>query len=147
MQLHQLKPNPGSRPPRRRVGRGEGSTLGQTCGKGQKGQTCRAGDGIMNGFEGGQTPMHRRIPKRGFNHPSKISYQPIAIKVLEKIFSAGDEITGETLVKKGVIKKSNSPFKVLGSGKLSKSFKISGPKISAGAEKAVKAAGGSFTKA
>ena len=86
MQLNRLKPAPGSRKKKRIVGRGEGSTLGQTAGKGQKGQSSRSGDTIMNGFEGGQTPLHRRIPKRGFNHPSKITYEAINLVLLEAKF-------------------------------------------------------------
>jgi large subunit ribosomal protein L15 len=147
MQLHDLKPAPGSRKPKLIIGRGEGSTMGQTAGKGQKGQSSRSGDTIMTGFEGGQTPLHRRIPKRGFNHPSKIHYEPINVGVLEKEFKAGEAITGESLFKKGILKTAATPFKVLGGGKLSKSLKITAPKFSKSAEKAVKDAGGTSTVA
>jgi large subunit ribosomal protein L15 len=145
MQLHQLKPAPGSRPKRTIVGRGEGSGLGQTAGKGQKGQAVRSGDTIMNGFEGGQTPLWRRIPKRGFNHPSKIHYEPINLIALEGRFDSGAEVNGQTLFEKGVIKSADLPVKILGVGKLSKKLKISVEKISKSAEEALKAAGGSFT--
>ena len=147
MLLNQLKPKPGSKTERRRVGRGEGSTLGQTAGKGQKGQKCRSGDGIMNGFEGGQTPMYRRIPKRGFNNPSKIHYYPINIGVLENRFESGSEINGESLAKNGLLKKASNPFKILGDGTLKKSFKVTASKITPTAEKAITSAGGSFQKA
>ncbi len=147
MQLHDLKPAPGSRPKRRIVGRGEGSGLGQTAGKGQKGQKSRAGDTIMNGFEGGQTPLVRRIPKRGFNHVSKIFYEPINLLALEGNFDTGAEVTGASLFEKGIIKKSTLPVKILGVGKLSKKLIIKVAKISKSAEKAVVAAGGTFTKA
>ena len=145
MRLHELRPARGSRHAKRIVGRGEGSGLGQTAGKGQKGQTSRAGDTIMVGFEGGQTPLMRRIPKRGFNHPSKIHYQPINIDVLEETFQAGDDVDGQALFAKGLLKSPTVPFKVLGSGKISKSLKIKAPRFSKSAEKAVKDAGGTVT--
>lgn len=145
MQLHQLKPAPGSRPRRTIVGRGEGSGLGQTAGKGQKGQSSRSGDTVMTGFEGGQTPLVRRVPKRGFNHPSKIHYEPINLIALEGRFDSGSEVNGQTLFEKGVIKKADLPVKILGVGKLTKKLNISVEKISKSAEKALKNAGGSFT--
>ena len=144
MSLHKLKPAPGSRPPKRIVGRGEGSTLGQTAGKGQKGQSSRAGDTIMNGFEGGQTPMIRRIPKRGFNHPSKIYYQAINVRELESRFEAGAEINGAALVEKRLLRSADQPFKVLGDGKLTKKFNVVATQFSKSAEEAVKKAGGSL---
>ncbi len=144
MRLHELKPAPGSRPSKQIVGRGEGSGWGQTAGKGQKGQTSRAGDTIMLGFEGGQTPLHRRIPKRGFNHASKIHYEPINLVVLEEQFKSGESVDAEALAKKGVIKTSAVPYKILGVGKLTKSLKVTANKVSKSAEKAIKAAGGSF---
>ena len=147
MRLHQLKPAPGSRPRKHIVGRGEGSGLGQTAGKGQKGQSSRAGDTVMTGFEGGQTPLIRRIPKRGFNHPSKIHYEPINLMALENRFDAGAEVNGKTLFERGVIKNASVPVKILGVGKLSKALKISVAKISKSAAKAVTDAGGSFTAA
>ena len=145
MQLHQLKPAPGSRPRRTIVGRGEGSGLGQTAGKGQKGQSSRSGDTVMTGFEGGQTPLVRRVPKRGFNHPSKIHYEPINLMALEGRFDSGAEVNGKTLFDKGVIRKADLPVKILGVGKLTKKLNISVEKISKSAEQVVKAAGGSFT--
>lgn len=145
MRLHELKPAPGSRPRKHIVGRGEGSGLGQTAGKGQKGQSSRAGDTIMNGFEGGQTPLHRRIPKRGFRHPSKIVYEPVNIVVLEEKFEKGSEINADVLAKKGVIKDADTPYKILGVGKLTKALKVTAPKFSKSAEKAVKDAGGTVT--
>jgi len=147
MQLHDLKPAPGSRPKRRIVGRGEGSGLGQTAGKGQKGQKSRSGDTIMNGFEGGQTPLIRRIPKRGFNHVSKIFYEPINLLALEGRFESGAEVTGQTLFEKGIIKKATLPVKILGVGKITKKLTVKVAKISKSAEKALVAAGGTFTAA
>lgn len=145
MQLHQLKPAPGSRPRRTIVGRGEGSGLGQTAGKGQKGQSSRSGDTVMTGFEGGQTPLVRRVPKRGFNHPSKIHYEAINLIALEGRFDNGAEVNGQALFEKGVIKKADLPVKILGVGKLTKKLNITVEKISKSAEKALKAAGGNFT--
>lgn len=143
MRLHELKPAPGSRPAKHIVGRGEGSGLGQTAGKGQKGQSSRTGDTIMLGFEGGQTPLHRRIPKRGFNHSSKIHYEAINLIVLEEQFKAGEQVNAESLAAKGVIKTAAVPYKILGLGKLTKSLKVTAARFSKSAEKAIKAAGGS----
>jgi large subunit ribosomal protein L15 len=142
MSLHELKPAPGSRPGKHIVGRGEGSGWGQTAGKGQKGQSSRTGDTIMLGFEGGQTPLHRRIPKRGFRHASKITYEAINLIVLEERFNAGEQVDGESLYKKGVIKNAGVPFKILGIGKLTKSLSITANRFSKSAEQAIKAAGG-----
>lgn len=146
LQLHNLKPARGSRFKKHIVGRGEGSGWGQTAGKGQKGQSSRSGETIMIGFEGGQTPLHRRVPKRGFNHPAKIIYQPINLDVLEAAFEAGVEINGEILAKEGILKNATVPYKILGGGKLSKALKITAPQFSKSAEAAVKKAGGSLTK-
>jgi large subunit ribosomal protein L15 len=145
MQLHNLKPAPGSRRKKVIIGRGEGSTLGQTAGRGQKGQSARTGETIMVGFEGGQTPLVRRIPKRGFNSPDKIHYQPINVGALEAQFDAGAEINGDVLAKKGFLKRAEEPFKILGDGKLTKKFAITATRFSKSAEKAVKAAGGSLS--
>lgn len=142
MQLHELKPAPGSRPGKHIVGRGEGSGLGQTAGKGQKGQSSRTGDTIMLGFEGGQTPLYRRIPKRGFRHASKIFYEAINLIVLEERFKAGEQVNGETLFQKGVLKNADLPFKILGIGKLSKKLSVTANRFSKSAEKAIKDAGG-----
>ncbi len=144
MLLNQLKPAPGSRPKKHIVGRGEGSGLGQTAGKGQKGQSSRSGDTIMNGFEGGQTPLIRRVPKRGFNHPSKIYYQAINLGDLEAVFEAGAEVNGTSLHAKGFLKKATLPYKILGNGTLTKALKIVAPKFSESAQKAVVKAGGSL---
>ncbi len=144
MLLHKLKPAPGSRPKKHIVGRGEGSGLGQTAGKGQKGQSSRSGDTIMVGFEGGQTPLVRRLPKRGFNHPSRIHYHPINIGDLEKNFDAGAEVNGAALAAKGFLKDATTPFKVLGNGKLTKALKIKAPKFSKSAQEIVKKAGGTI---
>ena len=142
MPLHNLKPAPGSRPGKQIVGRGEGSGWGQTAGKGQKGQSSRTGDTIMLGFEGGQTPLHRRIPKRGFRHPSKVIYEAINLIVLEERFKAGEQVDGASLHAKGVLKNANLPYKILGIGKLTKSLSVKADRFSKSAEKAITAAGG-----
>ena len=144
MSLHNLHPAPGSRKPKRIVGRGEGSGLGQTAGKGQKGQKSRTGDTIMIGFEGGQTPMVRRIPKRGFNHSSKVFYQAVNLFQLDSVFKAGEDVNKDTLAAKGLIKKAETPYKILGDGKLTKALKILAPKFSKSAAEAVKKAGGTL---
>jgi large subunit ribosomal protein L15 len=143
MLLHELKPAPGSRKQRLIVGRGEGSTMGQTAGKGQKGQRARSGERFRYGFEGGQTPLMRRIPKRGFRHPSKIHYQAINIQDLEATLNAGP-INADVLYKSGFLKDVKAPYKILGQGKCTKAFQIKAPKFSKSAEKVVKKAGGSL---
>jgi large subunit ribosomal protein L15 len=142
--LNNLKPKPGSRPPKVIVGRGEGSTLGQTAGKGQKGQSSRTGDTVMTGFEGGQTPLVRRIPKRGFNHPSKIHYEPVNVDILDACFDAGTKVTPDVLYKKGILSHLDQPYKILGRGKIKKSFTVVATKFSKSAEKAITEAGGSL---
>jgi len=146
MPLNTLKPAPGSRPKKHIVGRGEGSGLGQTAGKGQKGQTCRSGDTIMIGFEGGQMPLIRRIPKRGFNHASKIYYQAINIGDLEKYFESGAEVNGEALVKLGLLKNPKEPFKVLGGGELTKKLTVKAAHASKTAEASIIKAGGALVR-
>ena len=145
MSLNQLKPAPGSRQPKRIVGRGEGSTLGQTCGKGQKGQRARAGDGKMVGFEGGQTPLMRRVPKRGFRHPSKIHYRPVNLEALAVKFPTGTTIDAAVLVDAGFLAKASVPFKVLGKDTQGKTFHLKAAKISLSAAEAVRRAGGSVS--
>jgi large subunit ribosomal protein L15 len=125
---------------KKRLGRGHGSGKVKTAGRGTKGQKAKGT--IRMGFEGGQTPLFRRIPKRGFNHSSKIIYEPINLIVLEAHFKAGDEINGDVLFKKGVIKNSSLPVKILGIGKLTKALKVTANRFSKSAEKAIKAAGG-----
>lgn len=144
MRLHQLKPAPGSRPPKRIVGRGEGSTLGQTCGKGQKGQKARSGDTIMNGFEGGQMPLFRRIPKRGFRSVGKVHYLPINLDLLDKAFNDGEEVTGETLANKKLLPSAATPFKVLAGGELKKKLSVKAARISKTAADAIQKAGGTI---
>lgn len=142
MKLHELKPAEGSRKTRNRVGRGTGSGNGKTSGKGHKGQNARSGGGVRPGFEGGQTPLFRRLPKRGFTN---INRKDFAIVSLDKLnlFDEGTEVTTELLLEAGVISKAKSGVKVLGNGKLEKKLTVKANKFSASAKEAIEAAGGS----
>ena len=130
MELHELRKNPGATKERRRVGRGMGSGLGKTSGKGEKGQKARSGVSIPATFEGGQLPLYRRLPKRGFsNAPFKIRYAVINISDLNR-FSDGTEVTPELLKDCGLLKKQLSGVKVLGEGNLEKKLTIKANKFS-----------------
>ena len=143
MQIHDLFPAPGSRKPRKRVGRGNGSGHGSTAGRGDKGQNSRAGGGKGPGFEGGQNPMHMRLPKLpGFTNRNRVEYTVVNVSRLDQIFSDGDVVSCETLVDKGVIKSANEIVKVLGDGELSKKLTIRVDKVSVPAKAKIEAAGG-----
>jgi large subunit ribosomal protein L15 len=143
MQLHDLVPAPGSTKNRKRLGRGHGSGLGKTSGRGQDGQKSRAGGGKGAGFEGGQTPLARRLPKLpGFTNINRVEYAPVNVSRLEDAFEAGDIVDGDSLAAKGIIKKSSLPVKVLGGGTLTKSLTIKVDKVSASAAEKIAAAGG-----
>jgi large subunit ribosomal protein L15 len=116
--------------------------LGRTCGRGEKGQKSRSGSTIRPHFEGGQIPLFRRIPKRGFNHPSHKEYNLVNVSTLEKFFEAGDEIDAEVLPSKGVIRKNDLPLKVLANGVVEKAFKVKASKFSKVAREKIEAAGG-----
>ena len=141
MKLHELQPTLGSTTAKRRVGRGTGSGLGKTSGYGHKGQKARSGS-KKNGFEGGQMPLPRRLPKRGFHNNFAKEYTVINIEVLEQ-FDNGSEITAETLYEAGVIRKiEKDGLKVLGRGKLTKNLTVKAAKVSESARNAIVAAGG-----
>lgn len=142
MELHTLKSNPGARKKRKRVGRGPGSGQGKTAGKGHKGAKARAGYSRRLGFEGGQTPLHRRLPKRGFNHESRSPFAIINLDVLDAAFETGTEITTDMLVAAGVAKSAKGGIKVLGRGEVTKSFTLKVQAISPSAEAKIVAAGG-----
>ena len=147
MKLHDLKPTPGSRHRRRRVGRGESSGLGKTCGKGHKGQKSRSGASIRPGFEGGQMPMMRRLPKKGFNNAQfKTQYAIVNLSDLEAKFADGDTVSEETLRACGLVKGVCDGIKVLGNGDLTKKLTIDVDKISASAKEKVEKAGGSVAE-
>lgn len=143
MQLHDLVPAPGSTKTRKRVGRGHGSGHGKTSGRGQDGQKSRAGGGKGAGFEGGQTPLARRLPKLpGFRNINRVEYVPVNVDRLETSFESGDIVDSDSLAAKGIIKKSNLPVKVLGSGTLTKSLTVRVDKVSASAGEKIAACGG-----
>jgi large subunit ribosomal protein L15 len=138
--LSTLKPAPGSRQARKRVGRGPGSGLGKTSGRGHKGHKARSGGSTNPGFEGGQMPLYRRLPKRGFTNPFKITYLAVNLRDLEAI--EGTEITPEVLVAAGILKKASDPAKVLGHGEVTRALTVRGLKASASAVAKIEAAGG-----
>ncbi|MDQ0856725.1 50S ribosomal protein L15 [Bacillus sp. V2I10] len=142
MKLHELKPAEGSRQTRNRVGRGTGSGNGKTSGKGHKGQNARSGGGVRPGFEGGQTPLFRRLPKRGFTNINRKDYAIVSLDKLN-LFEDGTEVTTELLLEAGMISKVRSGVKVLGDGKLEKKLTVKANKFSASAKEAIEAAGGS----
>ncbi|GAB5055304.1 MULTISPECIES: 50S ribosomal protein L15 [Pediococcus] len=139
MKLNELKPNEGSRKVRNRVGRGTSSGNGKTSGRGQKGQKARGK--VRLGFEGGQMPLYRRIPKRGFTNINRKEYAIVNLDSLNA-FDEGTEVTTEVLLKAGVINKVLSGVKVLGDGQLSKKLTVKANKFSESAVKAIEAAGG-----
>ncbi len=143
MKLNELSPATGSKKSRRRVGRGEASGWGKTAGKGSNGQKSRSGSYIHVGFEGGQMPLIRRVPKRGFSNARfKKVYAIVNLATLERVFEDGATITPELLIEKKVIKKLNDGVKILGKGDLTKEFTVVAQKISDSAMEKIKAAGG-----
>ncbi len=141
MKLDELRPAPGSKSVRRRVGRGIGSGLGKTSGKGHKGQNARSGGGVRPGFEGGQMPLFRRIPKRGFNNINSKVYTEVTLSMLENLEN-GTEVTAEKLRELGLIKKINDGIVVLGNGELTKKLNVKAARITKTAEEKITAAGG-----
>lgn len=141
MKLHELKPAEGSRKSTKRVGRGTGSGLGRNAGKGEKGQNSRSGGGTRPGFEGGQMPLYRRLPKRGFTNIFAKKITSINVDRLN-IFENGTEISPEVLLEAGVISKIMDGVKLLGNGNLEKSLTVKGCKISKSAAEKIEAAGG-----
>lgn len=143
MKLHTLKPAEGSRQERNRVGRGQGSGNGKTSGRGQKGQKARSGGGVRLGFEGGQQPLFRRLPKRGFNNINRKEYAVVNLETLNR-FEDGTTVTPALLIEAGVVKKELSGIKILGNGQLERKLTVQAAKFSKGAEQAITAAGGSI---
>jgi large subunit ribosomal protein L15 len=141
MKLHEIKPAPGSTKRRKVVGRGRGSGRGTTAGRGGKGQTARTGSSIPAWFEGGQMPLIRRLPKRGFTNIFKKNYAIINIEILDR-FESGQEITPALLVSQGLIRSRNDGVKVLGTGALTKTLTVHAHKFSQSAAAKIEAAGG-----
>jgi len=143
-ELHDLRPSPGSRSKRKRRGRGPGSGLGKTSGRGQKGQKSRSGASIPAGFEGGQMPLQRRIPKGGFSPLRRVEYQVVNVRALNDIEDS--DITPEVLQNIGLIGSLKKPVKVLGDGEVSRPVKVSAHAFSSSARAKIEATGGSATK-
>ena len=143
MQAHELRPPKGARHKRKRVGRGDGSGHGTYSGRGSKGQKSRSGAGIRLGFEGGQTPLIKRLPRRrGFTNIFRVEYVSVNVKQLER-FEAGTEVTPQLLREVGIIKTLRQPVKVLGDGEITKALTVRAHKFSAVAKGKIEAAGGS----
>ncbi|MDD3170743.1 MAG: 50S ribosomal protein L15 [Bacilli bacterium] len=143
MELHDLKPVDGARHSKKRIGRGTGSGHGKTSGRGSKGQNSRSGGGVRPGFEGGQTPLFKRLPKRGFTNMNRKDYAVVNVADLNcDCFEAGSKVTSEILVKAGLISKNAKNIKVLGNGKLEKNLIVCAHKFSKSAEKEIVEAGG-----
>jgi len=141
MELSNLKPKKGARHAKKRVGRGPGSGHGKTSGRGEKGQKSRSGFSRQPGFEGGQMPLHRRLPKRGFTNIFKTDYAVVNLSDLER-FDNGANVDETALRQAGLVKGQHDGIKVLGNGKLSKKLTVSATKFSATAKSAIEAAGG-----
>ncbi len=146
MKVNQLKPAEGSRKARRRVGRGESSGWGKTAGKGHKGQKARSGGGVKAGFEGGQMPLQRRVPKRGFrNDRFRERYAEVRLSELNR-FADGTEVTEAVLREAGIMGRADRWAKLLGTGELERKLTVRLTKVTGGARKAVEAAGGTVAE-
>ena len=141
MRLHELSPVPGSTKEAKRKGRGHGSGNGKTAGRGHKGQNARSGGGVRPGFEGGQMPLYRRLPKRGFVNIFAKTYTEVKVSALN-IFDDGAEVTAEVLKEAGVIKKINDGITVLGNGEITKKLTVKAAKFTQSAKSKIEAAGG-----
>ncbi|MFN4189557.1 MAG: 50S ribosomal protein L15 [Pseudothermotoga sp.] len=142
LELHDLKPTPGSVRERKRVGRGIGSGLGKTGGRGHKGQKSRGSGKVHLWLEGGQTPLHRRLPKVGFKSFTHKHYAIVNIRSLEEKFEANEEVTPESLIRKGLVKNIKDGIKILGSGELTKPLIVRAHAFSETAKKAIEMVGG-----
>jgi large subunit ribosomal protein L15 len=141
MKLHELKPAEGSRSERKRKGRGIGSGNGKTAGRGHKGQNARSGGGVRPGFEGGQNPLMRRLPKRGFTNINRKEYAIVNLDTLNR-FEAGTEVTPALLIETGYVSSEKAGIKILGNGSLDRKLTVKAHKFSASAKEAIETAGG-----
>ena len=141
MKLHELHPAEGSTAAQKRLGRGSGSGLGKTSGKGHKGAKARSGGGKRPGFEGGQMPLYRRVPKRGFNNVFRTEYAEVNVERLEA-FENGETVTAQALLEKKIIRKELDGIKILGGGELTKKLTVQAAKFSASAKEKIEAVGG-----
>lgn len=142
MKLHELSPAAGATKERKRIGRGAGSGQGKTAGKGHKGQKARAGRGMRAGFEGGQMPLQRRVPKRGFNNIFRTEMAIVNVAAIDKAFEADETVTIDALIEKGLVKKVLDGVKVLGNGEITKALTIQANAFSETAKQKIEAAGG-----
>lgn len=143
MKLHDLRPNPGAKKKRKRVGRGIAAGQGKTAGRGTKGQGARSGGGKGPYFEGGQLPLARRLPfKRGFTNINKVYYKPVNLEQLAQFDFDGADVTPEILMAVGILKKVTDPIVVLGNGELSVALTVKAHRFSASAKEKIEAAGG-----
>lgn len=142
MSLNNLRPPRGAKKPKKRVGRGPGSGHGKTSSRGHKGAQSRSGFRFKRGFEGGQMPLHRRVPKRGFTNPFRIEYAVVNLDTLAEVFDAGSAVTPELLHERGIVRDKRAPIKVLGRGDIDKQLTIKAHKFSETAVRKIAAAGG-----
>jgi large subunit ribosomal protein L15 len=142
MGLSNLKPPKGAKHSKKRVGRGQGSGQGKTAGRGHKGQKSRSGYKFKRGFEGGQMPLHRRVPKRGFHNPFRVEYEVVNLDLLGLKFEAGAVITPDLLRERGLVPRGGRPVKVLARGELAVALTVHAHKFSGKAAEKIKAAGG-----
>jgi large subunit ribosomal protein L15 len=141
MKLHELSSAIGSRHSRKRVGRGVGSGMGKTSTRGHKGQNARSGGGVRPGFEGGQNPLYRRLPKRGFNNPFRKEFAIVNLEDLST-FAEGTEVTPEVLMESGIVKSPKDGIKILGNGEITVKLTVKANKFSQSAVEKIQAAGG-----
>ena len=142
MSLNNLRPPKGAKHAKRRVGRGPGSGHGKTSSRGHKGAQSRSGHSYKRGFEGGQMPLHRRVPKRGFHNPFRVEYAVVNLDTLAEVFEAGSSVTPDLLRERGLVRKSGVRIKVLGRGDISKKLTVQAHKFSGTAAEKIAAAGG-----
>jgi large subunit ribosomal protein L15 len=142
MALSNLRPPKGAKHARKRVGRGPGSGHGKTASRGSKGAKSRSGFRFKRGFEGGQMPLHRRVPKRGFHNPFRVEYAVVNLDMIAEVFEAGSSVTPELLRERGLVRHATRPIKVLGRGDIAKTFTVKAHKFSASAAEKIAKAGG-----
>lgn len=142
MSLNNLRPPKGAKHSKMRVGRGHGSGQGKTAGRGHKGAQSRSGWGKKRGFEGGQMPLHRRVPKRGFTNPFRVEYVVVNLDTLVEVFDAGSDVTPELLRERGLVREKRALIKVLGRGDVTKKLTVRAHKFSGAAAQKIAAAGG-----
>ncbi|MEZ5317236.1 MAG: 50S ribosomal protein L15 [Vicinamibacterales bacterium] len=142
MSLNNLRPPKGAKHAKKRVGRGPGTGHGKTAGRGEKGAKSRSGFRHKRGFEGGQMPLHRRVPKRGFHNPFRVEYAVVNLDTLTTVFEAGSSVTPELLRERGLVHGTKAPVKVLGRGEIAKALTVRAHKFSGTAAEKIAAAGG-----